>query len=151
MLDSAGRRCQASLKLSHMIARHLGQCRKFRAGTKRLFGNESKLTVRRRVARDRPDCASETPTSPKLGRDLSVSYTCVRGEQEVIGANETGNGSALGSCVQTFRGARVDCEAPYPFRVDGIPRARLAYAPVRGRLFEAKSLHTEAHKVSEQE
>ena len=62
----------------------------------------------------------------------------------------------LASEVRTFlarlRGQQIigRLRANDPFRVDGIPRARLAYAPVRGRLFEAKSPHTEAHKVSEQ-
>lgn len=62
-----------------------------------------------------------------------------------------GDGSdAHGTAARKLSYARAVKGAWVRFRVDGIPRARLAYAPVRGRLSQ-QTLHTEAHKVSEQE
>jgi hypothetical protein len=127
MLDSGRSRCQASLKLGRAYRCVWCGAVKF-AYRSMVLGSESKRALVRREA-------SETEAPIMLGRvdlDPAAASILSRGtaQPERLGRQTE---QRRANFPRTVRGLRTSG----PFRVDGIPRARLAYAPVSGRLSEA--------------
>jgi hypothetical protein len=133
MLDSGGSRCQVSLKLGQAYRCVWRGAIKF-AYWNMVVGSESKRALMRREA-------SETDAPIRLGRtDLD------RFARSIL-LGQTAQPSPLGrqtDATDVSRAATCELSSNFrrlltsgPFRVDGIPRARLAYAPVSGRLSEA--------------